>query len=81
MSFALVSARDGTERPVLPLCGRELEIEPMLAWAGEIVEELEEHNAWPEGSDALVVEEETGRRWMLTDGWDEITETEENDNG
>lgn len=73
MSFALVASREGVESPVMPLCGREdLSTEELLVWTSEIIEELEEHNAWPEGSDALVVEEETGRRWMYADGWDEI---------
>lgn len=78
MSFSLIAAWEGVEKPVMPLCGRgELSTEELLEWTSEIIEELEEHNAWPEGSDALVVEEETGRRWMFTDGWEEITEAEE----
>lgn len=73
MTYQLIAQREGEERFVMPLCGREgLETPALLEQAREIIEELEEHGAWPEGFDAIVLKEDSGRGWCLRDEWEEL---------
>lgn len=61
-NLELIAERENETREIAKLPYRSLATERVVA--------MELDGTWPEGFDAVLIDRDTGERWMLVDGWE-----------